>query len=595
MLKSNGLKFVFFGFRKTPYPPLGIGYLISNLRKHGFNFEFQYQEALENIDDDCQAICKLNPDIVGLSATSADFVKAQYLAKQLKKNTQALILLGGAHLTSAPQTMPKDIDVGFLGESEETIIDVFNAGSDYSIDLNNLKNIPGIAYHDETGALQINKRRAFPAKLDNFDRPARDIFSPNYWETGVTSLMTSRGCPYKCSFCQVSAEWRVCRYHSAEYVVNEIKDLYENYKIHTFGIIDDLFAVNKKRIIEITQGLEHAGLLGKVRFAVNGRANLITDELVELLIKMGTCEIALGLESMSPKILPLLKDKVTVEDNVRAVDTIYRHGLKTGGLYIIGTPTETIEDMAMTYDYVKENRHKFGGMQICITTPLPNTALWDLCAKQGLVNPNLDEFDWNKCNIAAEDINTNTYVGQVEPHIFRKALFAFRELFHSNPIEAAKNPFSFAELVSDKLDIKNNFILPGTNDRVQVRLGSHEVESWAEGKVFWTEQKFEGYLKPVGNETQLKLEFYSGVKATESELYRVNVTLINESTKSVIATYGFDCPQQQWLCGAVELPSKLQAEPLKILIESDTFVPKELKTSTDHRTLGIAVKGIYLQ
>ena len=90
----------------------------------------------------------------------------------------------------------------------------------------------------------------------------------------------------------------------------------------------------------------------------------------------------MGLESMSPKILSILKDKATVEDNKRAVDLIYKGGLKTGGLYMIGTPSETLEDLKMTYAFVKENRHKFGGMQVCITTPLPKTKLWDLCVEK---------------------------------------------------------------------------------------------------------------------------------------------------------------------------------------------------------------------
>ena len=225
-------------------------------------------------------------------------------------------------------------------------------------------------------------RKRYVNNLDDYPPPARDIFSEDYWKDGVTSLLTSRGCPFHCSFCQVSEEWKICRYHSAKRIVNEIKELVNKYKIHTIGIIDDLFIANKVRIKEIIKLLKKEGLLGKIRFAVNGRSNLITKELTKLLKEMGVAEIALGLESMSPKILPLLKDRATVEDNKNAVKIIYNSGLKTGGLFMIGTPSETIEDMKITYEYVKENRHKFGGMQICVTTPLPKTKLWVCVSKK---------------------------------------------------------------------------------------------------------------------------------------------------------------------------------------------------------------------
>ena len=284
-------------------------------------------------------------------------------------------------------------------------------------------------FFNDLGELQVNSKRPFLEKLDSLPMPDRELFPKKLWERGDTSLITSRGCPYKCSFCQVTAEWRRCRYHSAEYVLEEIKGVVEKFNIHTFGVVDDLFITKKQRIRQIICGLKEMGLHGKVRFAVNGRANLINDELVELLIEMGTAEIALGLESMSPRILTLLKDKVTVEDNIRAVETIYKHGLKTGGLFMVGTPTETIDDLEATYTYVKQNRHKFGGMQVCITTPLPNTPLWDMAVERKIIDPDIDKFPWGKLNIAAEDINTNLYIGDIDRDLFIKIMHKFRILF----------------------------------------------------------------------------------------------------------------------------------------------------------------------
>ena len=122
---KSQLNVVFYGFRKTPYPNLGVAYLVSNLREHQFNYNFQYLESFEDITSASKEICKMAPDIVGLTAVSADFNKARILSKKLKENCKATILMGGSHISSVPQTLPPEIDIGFLGESEETIIDIF--------------------------------------------------------------------------------------------------------------------------------------------------------------------------------------------------------------------------------------------------------------------------------------------------------------------------------------------------------------------------------------------------------------------------------------------------------------------------------------
>ncbi len=429
MPPEKNTRVVFYGFRKTPYPNLGIAYLVSHLRKQGFNYDYQYLEAEEDLEKAAQNICRSKPDIVGLTACSIDFNKVKHLSRSLKDACDPVILLGGAHISSVPSTLPPHVDIGFLGESEETAVEVFTLLRDGKCTAGNLKKLNSITFYDEGGTLQINERRPYQKVLDVFPHPARDIFSKDYWKDGVTSLLTSRGCPFHCAFCQVTAQWRVCRYHSAEYVVEEIRDLAENYGIHTFGVVDDLFIANKPRLAAIKAGLEKAGLLGKVRFAVNGRANLMNERLVKLLKSMGVVEIAMGLESMSPKILSLLKDHVTVEDNIRAVDTIYNCGLRTGGLYMVGTPGESLEDLEQTYDYVNRNRHKFGGMQVCITTPLPNTRLWDLCVAKGRINPDIEQFDWDKLNLAAEDVRSNLYVGDLDEKTFARVLDKFRWLF----------------------------------------------------------------------------------------------------------------------------------------------------------------------
>ena len=478
---------IIYGFRKTDYPNLGVAYLVANLRKNGHFHNYQYLEPYPSVETAYQEILKLRPNIICFSACSVDFNAVIALSEKIKKQSNVLIFLGGAHISSVPFTLPKSIDIGFLGESEETIVKIFNLIQEDQLDNAHLKKIKGIAYYDEDNVFTINERNEPIKILDSIPHPARDIFKDEYWSTGVSSLLTSRGCPYACSFCQVSTEWKVCRYHSAEYIVEEILDLVNNYGIHTFGVIDDLFIVNQKRIEQIIENLDNVGLLGKVHFAVNGRANLITENLLNLLIKMGTVEIALGLESMSPRILSILKDKVTIQDNKNAIDLIYKSGLKIGGLFIIGTPTETIKDLDATFNYINQNRHKFGGMQICVTTPLPNTKLWDICVERRLIDKDISKLNWYKLNVSVANAKINIYVGDFEIDHFNAILWKFRKLWlfpfmiNSSPFDDSKIQYNeetllnydYSEISSENFlqeGISSDFILVEENSKKLFKL-----------------------------------------------------------------------------------------------------------------------------
>jgi hypothetical protein len=145
--------------------------------------------------------------------------------------------------------------------------------------------------------------------------------------------------------------------------------------------------------------------------------------------------ITMGLESMAEPVLSFLKDRVTVEDNRKAVETICRGGLKVGGLFMLGTPGERLEDIVKTAEYVVENRGKFGGvggMILCVTSPLPTTKLWDRCVELGRIDPDLSRFDWTKLRLAVApcDLDQNIYVGDLEFGLFKDVFGLLHRLFY---------------------------------------------------------------------------------------------------------------------------------------------------------------------
>lgn len=194
MLNSEGLKFIFYNFDKTDQSLCGSSTLVSNLRKHNYFFDFQFVETFASINDAYQAISSFKPDVVGFTATNTTFCQVEALAKLVKENTQALVLLGGSNLSAPPTSMPKYVDIWFLGKPENTIIELFNSCDNYSININEIKKINDIAFFDENGHLQINSqnivatpkpecqcKQQAPIVNDNMDLASVKTLINKYW------------------------------------------------------------------------------------------------------------------------------------------------------------------------------------------------------------------------------------------------------------------------------------------------------------------------------------------------------------------------------------------------------------------------------
>ncbi|MEA3347108.1 MAG: radical SAM protein, partial [Candidatus Auribacterota bacterium] len=217
---------------------------------------------------------------------------------------------------------------------------------------------------------------------------------------------SSRGCPYRCIFCASSRYWNNIRYFSPEYVVDEIEELVEKWKVRLISFYDDLFVANQKRLNRIAELVVSRGLVGKVKFSCSCRANTVTEEVVSSLKKMGVCSVGMGLESGNPRVLSILKGKsAKVEDNFRAVELLHSAGIKVNASFIIGSPDETLEEMMDTYRFIKKSLLSF--VDIYLLTPFPGTPVWDQAEARGLVFANMD---WSKLNVNFEKNKENAII-----------------------------------------------------------------------------------------------------------------------------------------------------------------------------------------
>ncbi|MBI5238009.1 MAG: radical SAM protein [Deltaproteobacteria bacterium] len=369
---------------ETRYPQMGLGYLVSYARKKLGADAHVFKVVNRGVEE---TLDSFKPDLVGISCFSANYgIVKRYAALCRKRNIP--VIVGGIHISLLPSSFSKDMDVGVIHEGEETLSELIRlydtAGR---FDPESLSAVKGIFYWDE-GALAFTERRPQIENLDDIPIPARELLNVN---GSHLSMFTSRGCPYRCVFCASSRYWTTTRFSSAGYVAAEIKELYHNYGAKLISFYDDLFIVKKERVRELRDILDAEGILGKVRFSCSVRANLVDDEMAKLLKDMNIVSVALGLESGSPRVLRYLKGgSVTVEDNRNAVDVLARNNVAANAAFIIGSPSETMEEMEMTYEFIKSAPLR--SFNVYVMTPLPGTPVWTEAAEKGLIKDAFD--DW---------------------------------------------------------------------------------------------------------------------------------------------------------------------------------------------------------
>ena len=372
---------------ETTLPPLGLGYLASSLRREFGPDRF----AFEVVDRDVERQIKaFQPDIVGITSVSQNYNRAIEYARIAKRHGLPVIV-GGVHISALPATLSADMDVGVIGEGERTIIELVTLfEQEGCFEPESLAKLGGVVFR-RNGELIITGERPPIQPLDSIAAPARDLFKIRK----STYMFTSRGCPYRCRFCASCRFWGKVRFFSAEYVVQEIKNLIQQYGVAKISFWDDLFVADRARLKKIRDLLKEEGILGKVEFTSNVRSNLVTDELALLLKEMNIGSVGMGLESGSPTTLEYLKGgNVCLKNHVDAINILRRHGIKFRTSFIIGSPQETREGILQTLSFIKENR--LSSFDIYVLTPFPGTPVWDYARARNLVG---EDMNWDRLNV----------------------------------------------------------------------------------------------------------------------------------------------------------------------------------------------------
>ncbi|MDP2649591.1 MAG: radical SAM protein [bacterium] len=434
-------------------PKLGLGYLASYLRKNNPGIELSLSFASDDLKADLQ---REKPDIVGFSSMTHAFKMQTEKAKMVKDKFGLPIIFGGVHISLTPNALPKFVDVGVISEGEEVLSRLLR---DYQKGLAFAKASVGKLKNKKISSLVFWEKDKLvvtgpPLLVEPIDKiPSPDWDFLRVGKNGPGHIMTSRGCPYRCRFCEAGNFWKKYRAHSAEYVVEEVEKIYKRYGRGELVIMDDLFFVNKVRLEKITDLLEGKGLSKKMRFEVIGRADLFNEEIVRILKRMNVFAISFGMESGSERILRYLKNEtVTLEQIRKATLLAKKYKMQVLGTFMVGTPGETEEDIRKTIEFIKELDLDQVGVNV--TTPFPGTQLWEEAKKKGLVKEDLwDDRLWAMRDVNDGNVNDKLLLTDLSREKFwklAKEMFALQDWTHRR----RRNQQLFREFKKEKSPVQ---------------------------------------------------------------------------------------------------------------------------------------------
>lgn len=290
-------------------PPMNLVYLATSLKLNGFD-EVKIVDHTYGKRDLSKEIKGL--DCIGISAITKFYSRAIKLAKEIKSHCNIPIMVGGVHISTAPYSLSKYFDLGVIGEGEKIIVDLCRTlDSRGSFGIANLSEILGLIYWNN-GILNKTVPPIIIKSLDDLPIPKFGLLDQRYFKRKwiswtdtmgrIIHITTSRGCPYNCIFCAAKRFWNVTRFHSAERIFAEVKELVSKWGIDHIIIDDDLFLANQQRLKRFAELMEENGLAGNIAFSCNARTNLIDEEMCLLLRRLGVRSMNFGFESGSDRI-----------------------------------------------------------------------------------------------------------------------------------------------------------------------------------------------------------------------------------------------------------------------------------------------------
>jgi len=426
-------------------PPFGLALLASVAREKGYSVSILDCNALQlGLNKIEEYLPKISPRFVGISVTTVLIDNALELVKIIKrKYPDTKIIIGGVHSTIKPEEVLsfKEVDYAIIGEGEYSLLELLSNKSP--------EIIKGIGFKKNNKAI-INPSREIVPDIDILPFPAYDLLPVDkyYPASGVYKrkpsfgMVTSRGCPGRCTFCKGNFLGEKIRYKSAQKIIDEIILLQKNYGIKDIIFYDDTFTSNRKRVKDFCQLILENNL--DLTWCCFSRVDTVDFETLQEMKKAGCHQVMYGIESGDQNILNNLKKRITLQKVEETVAATKKANLEIRLAFMIGNPGDTEETIKKTIKYaifLDPDVVTFN-----ITTPYPGTEMFEWAEKNNyLIHKNWSEYDLSKPVMNLPTISSEKII-----EYYKKA---YRQ-FYLRPSYILKRLIKIRSLE----DLKRNFI-----------------------------------------------------------------------------------------------------------------------------------------
>jgi anaerobic magnesium-protoporphyrin IX monomethyl ester cyclase len=378
-------------------PPLGLLGMAAVLRTQG-----ESCRVWDPLPGDTSLLDELRawrPDLVGISFLTAQFARAGRLLSELRTALpEALLVIGGPHASALPEASLERLgaDVCVFGEGERTLSEICARWAARET----VAGLPGTIVATDGGPVRALPRDPIP-DLDALPFPDRDALAgPFAWylappgvlrglfRAGTTTLITSRGCPHRCSFCASHVVGgRRPRRRSAPHVLEELRWLQRRYGIRGVWFLDDDLAGSAEWMAELCDAVGPLGL----EWSCQARLDRLDHALLSTMRKAGCVQIEVGVESGSDRILQALSKRQSAAEVERRMRWVKGAGIRLMANFMVGAPGETEEDREATLALAQRVRPHFTEFNVCM--PYPGSELYDQAVQDGALDASTDGFD----------------------------------------------------------------------------------------------------------------------------------------------------------------------------------------------------------
>lgn len=382
--------------RKDKTIHVGLGYIASYAKSTHTDIEFTILDTRVATKKEVKRFYQTDFDIFGITVLSPvyhEVIEVFKLIRSIKPNTP--ICLGGAYVTTIMEEIFEETPADFAvyGEGEIT----FSHLLDYLKSKVTLDQINGLMYKNGEKII-TNPPREQIRDLDSIPYPAYELFKMDRYP--MHRIVTSRGCPYKCVFCNSSSIWLgKWRKRDPGKIVDEIEYLIRNYKKKTFFFNDNSFNVDIKRVESLCKIILDKKL--KFLWTTPVRVEIITKEIAHLMKKSGCYNVGIGIESANNSILEKMKKKNTIEDVKKGIRIFKEAGIEVLGQFVIGSPGDTYETVKESIEFAKNSELDF--VMFYSILPFKKTEQWDYVLNHGkLYKKKIHEYHTMKPRVVFE-------------------------------------------------------------------------------------------------------------------------------------------------------------------------------------------------